>query len=146
MDGVGVGFLKRHCYFEKEYEKGNEEPFDARDLSHMQEGSEFSDRMMIPAKKHRDVLSRLVKTSNLAVSSKISASSQKLSKQKSKKSSGSKSDDIHPDQKGCQSLLDWAYKRRDCLLPYLQVSQCSSLKQAEYCSGRILLRLQRQLE
>jgi hypothetical protein len=125
MDGVGVGFLKRVCFFEKEYEKGNEDPFDDRDLSHMQEGSEFSGRMMIPAKKHRHTLARLVKTSNLAMSSKKPTSSQKSSKKSSR--SKSDTDDVDSDRKECQSLLDWAQKSRDCLSPYLEVSQCSSL-------------------
>lgn len=102
MDGVGVGFLQKHCYFEKDYEQGNESPFDDRDLTHMQQGSEFQNRVMIPQKNHRQILSRLVKASNLKASSSLK--SHRVSK------------------KECDGLLEWARKSLPCLLPYLEVS------------------------
>jgi len=107
MDGVGVGFLRRHCYFAKEYEMGNEPAFDDCDTTHMQQASDFQDGVMIHVKKHRVTLSRLVKASNL------------------KKSSRVKSPSVSKDE--CDALLSWATKSRPCLLPYLKVGSAACL-------------------
>jgi len=56
MDGVNVGFLRKNCLFVKEYEMGNEPEFDGRDTTHMQQGSNFQDTVMIHVKKHRGTL------------------------------------------------------------------------------------------
>lgn len=101
MDGVGVGFLKKHCHFEKDWEQENELPFDDRDLTHLQQGSEFQDRVMISPKNQRQIIARLVKASNLQASSRLK--SHRVSK------------------KECEGLLEWAGKSRPCLLPYLEV-------------------------
>ena len=103
MDGVNVGFLRRrkNCLFVKEYEMGNEPEFDGRDTTHMQQGSNFQDTVMIHVKKHRGTLSRLVKASNLKTSSLVKSYS--VSKVE------------------CDGLLGWAAQFRPCLLPYLKV-------------------------
>ena len=101
MDGVSVGFLQRHSHFTKEHEEGNELPFDERDLTHMQQGSDFQDRVMIHPKKYRQTLANLVKSSNLKASSRLK--SHRVSKSE------------------CDALLQWASEFRPCLLPYLQV-------------------------